>query len=230
MSKQISENKHTKSDDTQHRAAPVFALAPEIELAIGKLPSVRDVRVIIEGQAIDEIHVLSEPAVQPKRLVRDIVTLLLVRFGVRIDHRCISIVESEQQIAATRSRPILQAVTHDSATQSVRVELRFADHVICGDSPLCADTSDVLAASIATTNALKQLIGGRGELSVCDARTLTLADQQLVIVLVQWHGDQTQDMLVGTGLIEHDCLLAAARATLDALNRRLIRVALSAAQ
>jgi hypothetical protein len=208
----------------ENRGGTYFAMASELEAAIGNLPSVRAVRVVTDDQEIEEIHVLSEPGVQPKRLVRDIVTLLFVRFGVRIDHRRISIVQSEKQIAPAVKRPILQSVKQDGATRRMRAELRFGDQLILGESELGTEAGDLGAASSATLDAIARLLGKSGELSTLEARTLALGGEPIVIVLIQWQTGGLRAVLVGTSLIEEDQWVAAARATLDAVNRRLIRL------
>ena len=207
------------------RAGSYFALATDLEAAVGSLPSVRGVRVVTGDQEIEEIHVVSEPAVQPKRLVRDIVTLLFVRFGMRIDHRRVSIVGGTGQLGTpTSGRPILESVRPDPAAGCLRAELRFGDQVITGESPLDSVASEIKAASSATLDAIGRLLGREGELTAREAQVLAFGGEQVVIVLVHWQTGDRQAVLVGTSLSEQDPLVAAARATLDAVNRRLVRL------
>jgi hypothetical protein len=207
-----------------NRSGSYFALASDLEAAIASLPSVRGVRVVTDDQEIEEIHIMSEPSVQPKRLVRDIVTLLFVRFGVRIDHRRVSIVESEHEIAPAVARPILESVRPDETHQRMRAELRFGEQVFAGESPLGSDIAEISAASSATLDAISRLLGKQGELSAREARTLILGGEEVVLVLVQWQTGEARTLLVGTSLSEENQVAAAARATLDAVNRRLVRL------
>jgi hypothetical protein len=59
-----------------------------------RLPEIEGVRVRAEGDDIREIHVLTRSGRPPKKLVRDIQTVLSAGLGLSIDHRVVSIVRS----------------------------------------------------------------------------------------------------------------------------------------
>jgi len=60
-----------------------------------RLPEIEGVRVRMEGADIREIHVLTRSGRPPKKIVRDIQTILSAGLGVSIDHRVVSIVRSQ---------------------------------------------------------------------------------------------------------------------------------------
>src|SRR6476620_526269 len=74
-----------------------FFIISDLEDAIAVMPKVHGVRIVSGENGIEEIHVISANDIPPKSLVRNILTLLLVRFGLRIDRRTISIVQSDQE-------------------------------------------------------------------------------------------------------------------------------------
>ena len=49
-----------------------------------------------DGQ-ISEVHIIASPERPPKRIVRDVESLLVTRFGVRIDYRRVSLVQLDPE-------------------------------------------------------------------------------------------------------------------------------------
>jgi hypothetical protein len=71
------------------------ALASKAESTLrDSLPEIEGVRVRAEGEDIREIHVLTRSGRAPKKIVRDIQTVLSAGLGLQIDHRVVSIVRS----------------------------------------------------------------------------------------------------------------------------------------
>jgi hypothetical protein len=77
------------------------ALASKAESALREsLPEIEGVRVRAEGDDIREIHILTRSGRAPKKLVRDIQTVLSAGLGLQIDHRVVSIVRSQSAPAS----------------------------------------------------------------------------------------------------------------------------------
>jgi len=72
----------------------------KIERYEGIIRQVRDVlgaKVFLDKEGkISEIHILSSPARNPKQIVRDVVSALLIQAGVDVDHKKISVVQIEE--------------------------------------------------------------------------------------------------------------------------------------
>jgi len=216
------------------RAKAVSALLPEerffvitdLEDAIAQLPKVRGVRVVASETEIEEIHVISAKDIAPKTLVRDIISLLFVRFGVHVDRRLLSIVQSDEVPRPQVGRPIIGDVTQKrvgSDTQT-SVELRSARQVVLGSNTAPAGDDDLRGGGLALIDAVENLIGRRRVIDLNEVRLVELTNRQLVIVLVTWHGARADESFVGSALSENNSVAAAARATLDAVNRKLIRL------
>lgn len=67
-------------------------LAADIELAILELPSVVRCGMRLKGGRLAELHVEAADSTDERRIVRDIESLIYCRFGLRIDHRVVSVV------------------------------------------------------------------------------------------------------------------------------------------
>jgi hypothetical protein len=202
---------------------PAFFFAPDVEREINRLEGVTSAKVISTGSAIDEIHVVAPKHRQPKKIVRDIESLLMVRFGIHVDHRCISVVQMDGMLTTypRDSRPQIQRVSRDN--QVVRLYLGVADDIIIGEAKFSSDGEALEAAGHATIHAIEQIIQSPGVLKLVEARVAELHEHRVLIVLVRWAYAEQQELLTGTSLIHGDPLEAIARATLDAVNRRLVR-------
>jgi hypothetical protein len=203
-----------------------FFVVTDLEDAIALLPKVRGVRVVATEKEIEEIHVISAKDIPPKSLVRDIISLLFVRFGVHVDRRVLSIVQSDVVPQPQVGRPMIAAVTQTSVgddTQT-RVELHSGRQVVLGLNTMPAGADPLRCGGLALIDAVENLIGRRRVIDLDEVKLVGLTNRELVIVLVTWHGARADESFVGSSLSENDPAGAAARATLDAVNRKLIRL------
>lgn len=203
---------------------PAYFFAPDLEREINRLESVASAKVLSTGSAIDEIHVVAPPDRTPKKIVRDIESLLLVRFGIRIDHRCISIVQLENyRNAYTQNlRPLITSVTQEG--NHVQVVLAIGERVFVGRAELVPGQEEAAASARAVIHAIEQLLQTPGVLTVLRTNIVDLNEQRAVLVLVRWVFSEQQEMLLGASLVHGEIPETAARATLDAVNRRLVRI------
>src|SRR5689334_16390447 len=91
---------------TPVRPTPPLALPSltEVEELLASLPGVISARVVeAEGGGVGDVHVLTGAEVPPKQTVRNVESALLAHFGVRIDHRKISVATTTD---AARARAV----------------------------------------------------------------------------------------------------------------------------
>lgn len=203
---------------------PTYFFTPDLEREISRLEGITAARVLSSDSDIDEIHVIAPPQRPPKKIVRDIESLLLVRFGIRIDHRRISVVQSEDvQVTYARSaRPLIRRV--EQQADAICVDVQAGDQVISGTYPIRENDSPIECTSRALINAIEQMLNTPGLLALAGAQVTTLRKQTIVLILLHWTFSGQQEVLVGGALSRDDELDAAARATLDAINRKLVRL------
>ena len=203
-----------------------YFVVTDLEDAIAQLPKVRGVRIVASETEIEEIHVISAKDIAPKTLVRDIISLLFVRFGVRVDRRVLSIVQSDDEPRRQVGRPIIANVTQKyvGSDTETSVELNRARQVILGSNTAPTVNDDLRGGGLALIDAIENLIGRRGGIDLNEVKLVELTNRQLVIVLVTWHGARADESFVGSALSENNPAAAAARATLNAINRKLIRL------
>ena len=79
----------------QHSAEPLRWTTQTAEALIASLKGVVSARLVSRpGGDVEEIHVLTTRAVNPKQTVRNIESALRARFDMVIDHRKISVAQS----------------------------------------------------------------------------------------------------------------------------------------
>ncbi|HBY98837.1 MAG: hypothetical protein M5U01_12475 [Ardenticatenaceae bacterium] len=197
----------------------------ELEQAIRHLPAIFAVRVFRESSngSIEKVHVLAAPERPPKKVVRDIETLLLLKFNLRIDYRKISLVQlrPEDLTPFIRPRVKLEAVDqsfHEDACR-VTVILKSDGRVHQGVAEGPANSDILLLATQATLEALNTVVA-EATLTLNVAEIISIQNEPAVFVSLTAVVQNTQEKLLGSCFIQDDNLSSTVRATLDAVNRR----------
>lgn len=205
------------------------------------------------GHALREIHVLSDGALAPKQIVRNIETLLKTAFDLTIDHRIVSIAVLKEGAdvevadradradraggpAEERERPVptravprvvfhgLRIVEEDPLKCTAYVELKLGD-VIFEGSHRDTDTPEarVYAAARAVIEALEYLTEKEMAFYLAGLEQMRVYEDQVLIVLVEARRARYRMRMVGTAAVIDDLQEAAVRAVLDAVNRFISR-------
>ena len=223
------------------RPALVTALPiTEAEDLLASLPGVLSARIMeVEGGGAGDIHLLTSVDVAPKQTVRNVESALLARFGVRVDHRKISVATTNE---GERVRPLradaapVPAVADETARRVFfddvevrrssratwcRVTLRRGDETLGGEAEsqagARADPAEVAAR--ATLTALAQLSPDAAGLSLEGAQVFTAFGRDFVFVGVMARHGRGSALLTGSCEVRESAETAAALAVLDATNR-----------
>src|SRR5688572_15598635 len=203
------------------------------------------------GHQLREIHVLSDGALAPKQIVRNIETLLKTAFDLTIDHRIVSIAvlkqsadveESaaretqapetppERRARKTPAGPASRVVFHklqvmqDALKCTAHVELKLGD-VIFEGTHRDTDTPEarVYSAARAVIEALEYLTEKQMAFYLAGLEQMSVYDDRLLVVLVEARRGRQRMRMVGTAAVKDDTHEAAVRAVLDAVNRFITR-------
>ncbi len=197
-----------------------------LQQAIERIRGVSSARVILDDRNnIAEIHLVGSSSRRPKQIVRDTESLLHARFGIRVDYRKVSLVQLDGMSApSARSRLEFIAATPSAKTaDSVEVVLQNEGKLYEGVAPiqpLGQGTPEASAVAHATIRAVQKAIGDIASLTIQEAKSLAVDGQQVVLVVIRASTSQGEECLTGTCIARDDSLGAAAKATLDAINRR----------
>jgi hypothetical protein len=180
---------------------------------------------VIGGQTdISEIHVLSDSARSPKQIARDIETAILTKYDIRIDRKVISIVQFKGVDSSVTSRIRFSGVSIVSQNNAIEVEVKllYEDKEFSGKLVgINTSSNKNRLVAEATLKAVEEIIGQACISYPNDVIVKGLADFTIVTVVVTLKVNYAEEVLVGSAVVKNDMNESIARATLDAINRRI---------
>lgn len=214
------------ADDSSY---PTPEAQRKFEEALLKIPQVRKAQVAATpGRGLREIHVVTTDARSPKQTVRDVQSLAAAVFGVRIDHRIVSVVQLEEAIEDERAprRVAIERVGMGtrSGSEWVEVELQWpTGETTQGSGPSGRSReSRARGAATATLECLdKALATKKATVELENIVIHRMGPADWVLVHCSFYDQAGETALMGSALILDDLATAASRALLNALNRKL---------
>ena len=86
-----------------------------LEHALKRIPGVEAARVVMNGSAPSEVHVITQPTKPPKQVVRDVQSVALASLGVQLDRRIVSVVQVDQADLGSGDRPVIEDIAEEVA-------------------------------------------------------------------------------------------------------------------
>jgi len=218
---------------TEH--ATTFNTKPsssELALTLNQIRGIHASCVVLTPkQDISEIHLVASTERKPKQIVRDIETILFVKHGVKVDYRCVSMVQipDEQLLKIPIARAEIQKVTEEVTgdQKRVRVEIKGASRVAIGEAyEKIENPMPFRTSAKATIAAIEKLLNRSLDIQVEDAQTFRLGSHEIFLVIVRFLTEHGEETFVGASFVGMREIETAARATLDALNRRIYNLSL----
>lgn len=201
------------------------------EEALLKIPQILSARVSGSGSgAPREIHVVTNAERAPKQIVRDVQSLAAASFGVRIDHRIVSVVQVEESLAVQHPggrRPYIERVGLGSKGESewVEVALRWPEGEQTSGSGAAGRSRSARArgAAAATLECLDhRLSAKKANIEIENIVLHRMGDEEWVLVHCAYYEAEGSTSLLGSARVHDDIATAAARALLNAVNRKLL--------
>ncbi len=166
-----------------------------METDLERIKGVHSARIRAEGGEISEIHVVADAARRPKMIVRDVVTTLFARYGVRVPHQRVSVagsapdpvVEPRPPASGTETEVQIASVhlTCEGEDFRATVELRDGQRAARATADAIAtraNQSRVVAE--AALEALRKLTGTLPPTQIEEVRSVELGDLPVVLVRV----------------------------------------------
>ena len=211
------------------------------EALLNSLRGVLSARVVARpGGVIEEIHLLTEGDVSAKQSVRNVESALLAHFGMKIDHRKVSVAQTEdEQGAAVRALEVSGGrseegrflfVNHRVETEKA-LRVRIAVTVEWGGEEYEGEASgaDLPRARLETAAAatllaieraiVAQLGDGQLTLSVDGVKAVEAFDEQFVLVAIHAIYGRSITALAGVAAVEDTADRAVILGTLQAADR-----------
>lgn len=198
----------------------------EMEGALARIRSVLGARIIDDEKGeIIEVHILASDERNPKQIVRDAESTLLVKFGRRVDHKKIGVVQQNLADigAAKETRLKIKAVRTQIEDQQTQAEVVL---VTAGGQEFVGLSSAQSAESLqgfaqATLAAVNDFLGT--ERFVSQEVYQIGSVEPAIVSLVGDRGFRETLSLAGASLIRDNGEESAVKATLAAINRAIGR-------
>lgn len=223
-----------------HIAGQVLPLEKAEEL-LGTLASVVSAKIIADASGgLDAIHVLVTGELKPKQVVRNVESALVAHFGMRVDHRKVSVATTVQRPAAAappvameeaaivretkrgRSLYFEDVEVRGSRTKGMmcRVTLRRGDQQYVGEAEgMDGDRGRVeLAARAALSAVGLSELSGR-QFSLEGVKVIPAFDREIVLAGVMVRQGRQSALLTGSCALRDSVETAGVLAVLDATNR-----------
>lgn len=206
---------------------PTNPSAADLELTLAHIQGVYAACVVLDqNREVSEIHIVASATRKPKQIVRDVETILFVKHRIKVDYRKISLVllPDEKLLEIPLARPEICEIAEDNLgnEKRIRVEIRGASKVAVGEAREDIDNPMPFRTSAkATIDAIEKLLGRNLDMRLDDATALRLGVREVVLVVLTSSIDNHEETFVGASFVGTRLAESAARATLDALNRRI---------
>ncbi|AOT70012.1 hypothetical protein [Geosporobacter ferrireducens] len=201
-----------------------------MEEIINQMPSVISSKIVMgESQEIEEIHVLASSNRSAKQISRDIQSALTAKFQCKIDHKKISVAQidfqdEKEQMSRFRIAAIGYSVLGNMA--EVKVSLQKGEQQVEGTSKGTNSKNNIYRLTAnATLNCVHELFAIDDTFIIEDIEKIQIAKREVIIAAVSFITGYGEEMLVGSAVVRKDEYEAIVKATLDAINRKIVRVA-----
>ncbi|MDN5363283.1 MAG: hypothetical protein PWQ91_344 [Eubacteriales bacterium] len=194
------------------------------EEAVQQIMGVISARILTgEKGEIGEIHVLTGSKCDPDQVVREIISVFLVRFNQRISPDAVHVAQiqdEESHEAAAQLRPRLMSISlqYSSFHAEAKVQLRIGQGIYDGVASGPSSRTNRLRLVVkATLNALEEYLRGTCHFVVDDVQILQLGQKKVALVSIALITSMGEENLVGATIVHEDEQEALVKAALAAV-------------
>ncbi len=197
-----------------------------VEHALKAIPGVIAARIVPGFERpVDELHVLTTMEKGPKQTVRDVVSMMMARYSVSLDHRVISVVrlnEDDAGIGERRVRIGTVSTEQEALRCAVKVAIVDGDDIFQGEDDGPASMQGRRrAAARATLKAVLPLLGDDRVAEIEGIDVLEVRGHMVAMSFVHVNSSSGDTTVCGSAMVRGDELDSIARSVLDAVNRMI---------
>ena len=215
------------------------ALLQNAEKLLGGLTGVVSARIVADTSGkIEEIHVLTDHRVSPKQTVRNVESALLAQMGITVDHRKISVAQTQGPGGDSAARII--GIGHITGMRrylfdGYEFERKMPQHIVCrvrlklddeewiGESEATdIEKGRLNAAAQAALNALEKAEDYQIGFALDGVKLIDVFDVPVVVAGIYGLAGRTRTYLAGASPVSESAEHAAILATLKATNRWIL--------
>jgi len=197
----------------------------EAEAILSRLAGVEAVRVEWQGDLVSRVHVLARGLRDTRALERDVLTVFDKHFGIALPASAVSVVAlyADGPDASTRPRLVSVSWSRSNGVVEVLCRLKVGRVITEGRG---RDAVAGRAGARAALDAAETLVARLVPLELVD---LISTDTPVGLVALAVARLGSELVITGSAVVDGDFVECAAKAALDAVNRRLLWVARSSA-
>lgn len=197
-----------------------------IEELINKVKGVLSNKVVAKDNEIKEIHVLADNTRNPKQVARDVQSVIMAQFGIELNYKVVSVAQidtgeafqSELRLIFSNYSFINSGLTSEANVTLLRGNEIFEGHA---EGPNTSGNKYRIIAN-ATLDCVTKMISKNHMFLLEDIDMFYIAKSRIVVVGVTHATNNMEELLTGSSLIKKDEGEAVVKATLDAINRRIM--------
>lgn len=196
----------------------------EFQGVIDKINGIISSKINIENDMLTEIHILANNARSPKQIVRDVESSIMASFGYRIDRKIVSVAQIQAEGNEINRRIKYSGISLNSYNNTIECSVKLIhDEAEFSETTMGIKTISNRKKIVAETTikAIEKIIGRPSLFEIQDVMVFSKNEINFVTVLVNIICNDTEETLVGSVIIGSDTNEAIAKATLDAVNRRI---------
>ncbi len=206
--------------------SPQFASRiTEIEKSINSLNGVLFSKIVLaDNKEIKEIHIITRDLFSPKKISRDVESLLMAKYNIAIDYRKISIAQvTEEKSHSQRLKFTDLLITSEGDNLQVIVKLENNNKIFEGKiNCVNWDKNREYIITRATLEAITSFLSGKVFFQIEEIKKVNLEEREVVLISINLINEQGKENLVGAALIEDDHYKSLVKAILKAVNRRIL--------
>lgn len=197
-----------------------------IEEFLNKIIGVMCSRVVVnEVHKITEIHILSDNQRSVKQIIRDVESLLMAKYNIKVDHKIISIAQIYEKGQTTHIQRLqIGSVEYGSYNMQAKakVTLEYGDKRYEGKSEGIRSASQInrLVAE-ATLDAIEMFLNYKVRFILEEVKLVSIAGQDVILLALYEMYEQKQKLYIGKCIVESDINIAIIKAVLNSINRQI---------
>ena len=221
------------------RSQPDQMLLVRAERLLGELTGVVSARIVADTEGkIEEVHVLTDSSMSPKQTVRNVESALLAQLGIEVDHRKVSVAQTQGTDAAAAGKILgIGQITgvRRYMFEGYEFERKMPQHIVCRvrlrlddrEYVGVAEGTDIErgrlnAAAEAVLSALEKAEEEAVGFALDGIKLIEVFDLPVVVSAVYGLSGRTRTYLAGAAPVTESAEHAAILATLKATNRWIL--------
>lgn len=212
----------------QKEDSPNQSKVAEYETLLHKIPGIIASKIIFnDSNEIIELHILADVLRGPKQIVRDVQSALAAKFNIVLDHKVISIAQIEDgKVSLKNYRFHFEYIRSSFEGNKIEVTVGLSKDGQLFEGTAIGGVSingRLRVVAEAVLNGVHAFLNIQYAFVLADIQKITIAGKHALAVSIGHISEIGEELLIGSSFINRDENDSIVRATLDAINRRVMR-------